>query len=178
MPVDPPQALTEEWKDLVVSEDDFPRSMRVKFQNCRDRGGDVNQAMKCYLAEVAGLDRNVGRLLQTLDDLGLRDNTIVVFSSDQGPAPIRTAEEEDNQAKEPKAKKAGKTGGAGKSARSITQLNMMGSAGELYDIPADPAEENNVAGQQPDLVRTLAAKIDAWTATLPVEYAKTKDTND
>jgi arylsulfatase A-like enzyme len=39
---------------------------------------------KNYYAMTANLDRNVGRLMQTLDALGLADNTIVVFTSDHG----------------------------------------------------------------------------------------------
>jgi N-acetylgalactosamine-6-sulfatase len=35
------------------------------------------------------MDTMIGRLLAKLDDLGLRENTIVVFASDQGPAPVR-----------------------------------------------------------------------------------------
>lgn len=31
------------------------------------------------------MDQNVGKLLKTLDDLGIADNTIVVFSTDNGP---------------------------------------------------------------------------------------------
>ena len=38
-----------------------------------------------YAAMVAHLDREVGSVLATLDELGLRDNTIVVFTSDNGP---------------------------------------------------------------------------------------------
>ncbi len=37
-----------------------------------------------YLASVAGVDRNVGRLMAALDDLGLRENTVVIFTSDHG----------------------------------------------------------------------------------------------
>lgn len=44
----------------------------------------VKRRMKEYLASVAGVDRNVGRVMATLDRLGLRDNTIVVFTSDHG----------------------------------------------------------------------------------------------
>lgn len=40
--------------------------------------------MRDYLRCVAGVDRSVGRLLDYLDDNGLADNTIVVYSSDQG----------------------------------------------------------------------------------------------
>ena len=41
-------------------------------------------------SDVYQIDLNVARLLKTIDELGLRDNTIVVFSSDHGPAPVVT----------------------------------------------------------------------------------------
>ena len=37
-----------------------------------------------YFGAIASLDRNMGRLLQTLKDEGLSDNTIVIFTSDHG----------------------------------------------------------------------------------------------
>ncbi len=37
-----------------------------------------------YLGEVALIDHQVGRILQALDDLGLAENTLVVYSSDHG----------------------------------------------------------------------------------------------
>ena len=40
--------------------------------------------IKRYLRTVASLDENVGRLLDWLDAAGLRENTIVVYTSDQG----------------------------------------------------------------------------------------------
>ncbi len=40
--------------------------------------------MREYLASVHGVDRNVGRLLDLLDELGLARDTIVVFTSDNG----------------------------------------------------------------------------------------------
>ena len=40
--------------------------------------------MRNYLRCVAGVDRNVGRVLDRLDELGLAKNTIVVYSADQG----------------------------------------------------------------------------------------------
>ena len=39
---------------------------------------------KNYLRCVKGIDESVGRLRATLKDLGLADNTIVIYSSDQG----------------------------------------------------------------------------------------------
>lgn len=41
-------------------------------------------SMRYYLANVTGIDREVGRLLARLEELGIDQNTIVVFSSDHG----------------------------------------------------------------------------------------------
>jgi arylsulfatase A-like enzyme len=40
--------------------------------------------MQDYLACIASVDEGVGRLLDYLDETGLADNTIVVYTSDQG----------------------------------------------------------------------------------------------
>ncbi len=40
--------------------------------------------MQDYLATIAAIDENVGRLLDYLDENGLMENTIVVYTSDQG----------------------------------------------------------------------------------------------
>ena len=40
--------------------------------------------IKQYLRCVAGIDENVGRILDYLDEAGLADNTIVIYTSDQG----------------------------------------------------------------------------------------------
>lgn len=83
-PVNPPDALVKRWSGLNVKDGDFPAPMLAKFNDVRQAGGDVDDAMRRYLADVESLDDSVGRLLKRLDELGLRENTIVVFSSDQG----------------------------------------------------------------------------------------------
>lgn len=46
---------------------------------------------RAYYAVVTNMDRHVGRLLAHLDALGLRENTLVVFTSDNGtPYPVHT----------------------------------------------------------------------------------------
>jgi arylsulfatase A-like enzyme len=40
--------------------------------------------MRIYYAMTANLDWNLGRLIQAIDDLGLRNDTILVFTSDHG----------------------------------------------------------------------------------------------
>ncbi|QDU64020.1 Arylsulfatase [Planctomycetes bacterium Pan216] len=44
----------------------------------------VKKMTREYLASVRGVDRNLGRLLTTLDELDLEDNTVVIFTSDHG----------------------------------------------------------------------------------------------
>lgn len=50
-------------------------------------GLDVKQVKnwtRDYYASIHSVDRNIGRLLQLLDELGLAENTIVLFTSDHG----------------------------------------------------------------------------------------------
>lgn len=46
-------------------------------------------------------------------------------------------------------------------------LNPDRSRVELYHIPDDPGEQNNLAGQRPEVVEKLAEKSLAWEKTLP-----------
>jgi len=46
-------------------------------------------------------------------------------------------------------------------------MNPDRSRVELYDIPKDPTELDNVAGQHPEVVQKLADKVLAWQETLP-----------
>ena len=44
----------------------------------------TKEKMRCYYAQTLFIDDMVGRILNTLDETGLADNTIVVFISDHG----------------------------------------------------------------------------------------------
>ncbi len=83
-PVNPNETLVKRWSGLNVKDSDFPAQMRSKFDEVRKAGGDVDDGMRRYLADVESLDDSIGRLLKRLDELGLHENTIVVFSTDQG----------------------------------------------------------------------------------------------
>ena len=49
--------------------------------------GDIKPHRKrVYAAMVRAIDRSVGRILDTLDEQGLSDNTLVIFTSDNGGA--------------------------------------------------------------------------------------------
>src|SRR4029434_10583760 len=60
--------------------DDETESKRIKGQLFHRDGG----TQKTYAAMMQSLDANIGRVLQALDVRGLSENTIVIFTSDNG----------------------------------------------------------------------------------------------
>jgi N-acetylgalactosamine-6-sulfatase len=50
---------------------------------------DLRSQMQVFCASITDLDEQIGRLMKALDDVGLADDTIVVFSSDNGPEDYR-----------------------------------------------------------------------------------------
>ncbi|MEM8913896.1 MAG: sulfatase-like hydrolase/transferase [Planctomycetota bacterium] len=86
--VNAPDDQVADFGDVKVDRTDFSKTMQHKFDECEQIGGSIDAGMREYLAEVHALDSHVQRVLQTIDEMGLRDNTIVVFSSDHGPAPV------------------------------------------------------------------------------------------
>ncbi len=50
--------------------------------------GKYHTAMQIYFAVVTEMDRQVGRLIDEVDRLGLGEETILIFSSDNGPEDI------------------------------------------------------------------------------------------
>jgi arylsulfatase A-like enzyme len=61
----------------------------LDYYHVYNRIGKTSEAdmRKYYLANLACLDDNVGRLLGALDGLGVADNTLVVYMSDNGSSP-------------------------------------------------------------------------------------------
>jgi len=87
-PVTVPPNLASKFIEVKVKREDFSDTMQHKFDECEEIGGDLDECMHQYLGDVYSIDQNVKRVLQAIDDLGIRDNTIFVFSSDHGPAPV------------------------------------------------------------------------------------------
>ena len=263
-PVNPVESLVKRWSGLKVKDSDFPPQMQGKFSDVRQAGGDVDDAMSRYLADIESLDDAVGRILKKLDELGLRENTIVVFNSDQGAdmtkaglgglrfnqmgsnGPQRGGKHTHWQGgmdvpwivRWPGHVPAGRvdaqsvisgadwlptlcgiTGvkinaadfdgedtsgawlGQAPHVRTKPLLWKTSSPGsdsyiregqwklaqptrknggdlELFDLIADPAESKNLAAQHPNIVKRLSAKVEAWVATLPKDYVKSKDKDD
>lgn len=55
------------------------------YAKLNPQGVDYPGAMSVYYGVVTNLDAQIGRLLHKLDELGLTDNTLILFSSDNGP---------------------------------------------------------------------------------------------
>jgi N-acetylgalactosamine-6-sulfatase len=59
-----------------------PLSPKVKQAEMYDR---FDKKERVYFGSVTNLDDNVGRILAKLAELGLEENTLIIFSSDNGP---------------------------------------------------------------------------------------------
>jgi len=63
----------------------FPRTPVHSWQNRTLKSHHGNRAsMLGYSALITGVDRNVARILKRLEEMGVRDNTLVIFTADQG----------------------------------------------------------------------------------------------
>lgn len=68
-----PEDHWSQWKDRPIT------------QRGTDAAKENLDQTRCALAMVENQDGNVGRVIQALDELGLTDDTIVVYFSDNGP---------------------------------------------------------------------------------------------
>ena len=78
--------LTEEQRATWFAAYD-PKNEEFRKQNLQ--GDDLvrwkyQRYVKDYLRCIASIDANLGRILDYLDEAGLTDNTVVIYSSDQG----------------------------------------------------------------------------------------------
>jgi choline-sulfatase len=78
-----PDEYREPYKDAKFS--CFPDTPKHPWQNpglARHHGN--KESMRAYSALVSGVDANVGRILKKLEEMGVRENTLIVFTADQG----------------------------------------------------------------------------------------------
>lgn len=64
------------------------KGKEIRFRN-RDPRRENLQHLRCALAMCENIDWNVGRLLKKLDQLGVAEDTIVLFFHDNGPNGVR-----------------------------------------------------------------------------------------
>ena len=139
-----------------------------------DEKGQWTMNTKRYAALITHMDREIGRLVGTLDSLGLRRNTLVIFASDNGAAVMAPLKELNCNA------------------------GLRGRKALLYEggirVPLIVNQPGKVAVQTlrnlvyfPDFMPTLAALAGAGKAlpqhldginVLPLFYGKAVDTDD
>ena len=68
------QAQPEFLQESLNGSGEWPSNARARF---------MNNARTCYRL-ITGMDSAVGQILATLEELGLDDNTVVIFTSDHG----------------------------------------------------------------------------------------------
>ncbi|MEL6141033.1 MAG: sulfatase [Bacteroidota bacterium] len=77
--------LTEEQRAAWAP---FLKAVGEEYQKIKGTDEELawryQRYMQDYLASIQSVDRNVGRVLDYLDESGLAENTVVVYSSDQG----------------------------------------------------------------------------------------------
>jgi len=86
-PLNPTPEQLKPYESLDPRADDpaFGRWMRQYLGDAKD----LKSQMQIFCASLTDLDTQIGRLLQTLDELDLADDTIVFFSSDNGAEDYR-----------------------------------------------------------------------------------------
>lgn len=94
----PPQEYWDLYEDAEIELPEFPANLDETYSimdrnlnayhgtrryNLRDEEG-LYRLRRAYYGLVTYMDRKVGELLDTLDETGLAENTVVIFTSDHG----------------------------------------------------------------------------------------------
>lgn len=74
-----PEKVKDDWKDIPKRGINYVTSVNGKMNLEQQQ-----KAVAAYYASVSYMDTQVGKVLQTLKEEGLEDNTIVIFTSDHG----------------------------------------------------------------------------------------------
>ena len=111
---------------------------------------DLRAQMQVFCASLTDLDTQIGRLLDVLDELGIADDTIVVFSSDNGPEGYRV--------KNAANAGVGSTGPLRARKRSMYEggIRTFGLVRWPGTVPAGRVDETSVVGAV-DLLPTIAS---------------------
>jgi arylsulfatase A len=88
-PISPPAKYSEMYNSAEV--DSLEKTINYGGVTRPEKNISANK--KEYYGTVSQLDNAFGRLIKTIDELGLRDNTIIIFTSDNGPETPVTYEE-------------------------------------------------------------------------------------
>jgi arylsulfatase A len=80
-PIAPPASFSEPYENDSVE----ALEKNVKYGGVTRPQKDISENKSAYYGTVTQLDEAFGRLMHKLEELGLEENTIVIFTSDNGP---------------------------------------------------------------------------------------------
>ena len=81
------RANEEQKKKYDITLDKISKDFEANWPNMNDKEKmqwKFQRYMQDYLATISSVDDNVGRVLDYLEESGLDENTIVIYTSDQG----------------------------------------------------------------------------------------------
>ena len=85
--INPTPEMLAAYDNLQVDMKDFSKQQQ-EFLKYVSKHGDINKAMHAYCADVTAMDKVLGRFFKYLKEKGMDENTIIVFTSDNGPGPL------------------------------------------------------------------------------------------
>lgn len=80
-PIDPPINFTQLYDNVEVTE----KTKLTNYGGYNRPEKDISAFQKEYYGTVSQIDHSFGKLMTFLDKQGLKDNTLVIFTSDNGP---------------------------------------------------------------------------------------------
>ncbi|MDC7233988.1 MAG: sulfatase-like hydrolase/transferase [Spirochaetales bacterium] len=90
-PIDTSYEPLEKDPNLENYPDNIKKYMKTGRMSDFDGGGhkvtenrDIETITRAYWGAISLIDKNIGRIMKTLEDEGLRDDTLVIFTTDHG----------------------------------------------------------------------------------------------
>lgn len=158
--LDPSPEQLAVYADLKTAADDpaFGPWMRKYLGKAKD----LESQMKVFCASLTDLDTQIGRLLDTLDEMGLAKNTIIVLSSDNGPEDYRISNASNGGVGSPGPLRGRKRSMYEGGVRTFGLVRWPGK------VPAGRVDETSVVGAV-DFLPTICslAKVDVPEALRP-----------
>lgn len=155
-PLKPTPEQLAVYADLQPKADDpaFGEWARKYYAHAKD----LRSQMQVFCASLTDLDTQIGRLLDALDRLGLTNDTLIFFSSDNGPEDYRIGNAANAGVGSPGPLRARKRSMHEGGIRTFGLVRWPGK------VPAGRVEENAVVGGV-DFLPTIAALAGAKVPT-------------
>lgn len=112
-PVAPDSQYSDRFSNQVFDPRVFANPEFTTYLETYEREcGPIPQGFSNYLGDISQLDDQIGRILKCIEDAGIKNRTIVIFSSDNGPARLQSKTEVEQRSPEPRSRIKKKNSGS------------------------------------------------------------------